>query len=148
MLTIANSGDSKLLSLYFFRLREPPYWMLFSAEVDTKLCEGSITSRVFICKQTTRIIYTRHTPRYFWLILSIHWGHKTFGQVLNISDPRDSMPVSSTLVMDLNPVAQKQELRIKGLLLSPCKFLPERGPREVWIRLQISNLSEWIYQSW
>ena len=62
MLTIANSSDSKLLSLYFFRLREPPYWMSHPVMVDTKCREGSMSSRVFICEQSTRIICTRHTP--------------------------------------------------------------------------------------
>ena len=41
MMTSANSSDSKLLSLYFCRLQEPPYWMLFPAMVDSKLCEDS-----------------------------------------------------------------------------------------------------------
>ena len=63
VLTIANSSDSKLLSLYFFRLREPPYWMSFPVKVDTKLREGSMLSRVFICEHSTRNICTRHTPK-------------------------------------------------------------------------------------
>ena len=46
----------------FFRLWEPPYWMLFPVKVDTKLCEGSMLSRVFICEHSTRIICTCHTP--------------------------------------------------------------------------------------
>ena len=33
-----------------------------------------------------------------------------FGQVLNIHDPRESMPVFSTSILGLNAVAQKQEL--------------------------------------
>ena len=40
---------------------------------------------------------------------------ETFRQVLNIPDPRDSLPVSPALVMGLNAVAQKQELRPKEL---------------------------------
>ena len=64
MLTIGNSSDSKLLSLYFFRLREPLYWMLFPVKVDTKLREDSMSSRVFICEHLTRIICTPHTPNY------------------------------------------------------------------------------------
>ena len=42
MVSSANLSDSKLLSLYFRRLREPPYWMFFPVMVDTKLCEGSM----------------------------------------------------------------------------------------------------------
>ena len=45
-------------------------------------------------------------------------------QVLNIPEPKDSMPVSSALVMGLNAVAQKQELRPKGL----STFLPAVPP--------------------
>ena len=36
--------------------------MSFPVMVDTKCCEGSMSSRVFICEQLTRIICTRHTP--------------------------------------------------------------------------------------
>ena len=65
MLTITNSSDSRLLSLYFFRLREPPYWMSFPVEVDSKLREGSMPSRVFICEQSTRNVCTYHTPNFY-----------------------------------------------------------------------------------
>ena len=61
MVTSANLSDSKLLSLYFCRLREPPYWMLFPVMVDTKLREGSMSSRFFVREQSTRIICARHT---------------------------------------------------------------------------------------
>ena len=47
-------------------------------------------------------------------------GIETFRQVLNIPNPRDSVPVSSTLVIGLNKVAQKQELSPRG----PFTFLP------------------------
>ena len=47
MMTSANLSDSRLLSLYFCRLWELPYWMLFPAMVDTKLCEGLMLSRIF-----------------------------------------------------------------------------------------------------
>ena len=40
---------------------------------------------------------------------------ETFRQVLNIPKFRDSVPVSSTSVWGLNKVAQKQEVRPKGL---------------------------------
>ena len=36
--------------------------MSFPVKVDTKLCKGLMLSRVFICDQLTRIIFTRHTP--------------------------------------------------------------------------------------
>ena len=36
--------------------------MSFPVKVDTKLCEGSMSSQVFICEQSTLIICTRHTP--------------------------------------------------------------------------------------
>ena len=42
------------------------------------------------------------------------------GQVLNLPDPRDSIPVSSTTVWGLNKVTQQQELRPKG----PPAMLP------------------------
>ena len=74
MRTITNSSDSKLLSLYFFRLREPPYWMSFPVEVDTKLREGSMSSRVFICEQSTRIICTRHTPS---VVVELKFSNRT-----------------------------------------------------------------------
>ena len=45
---------------------------------------------------------------------------ETFRQVLNIPDPRENIPVSSCLVMGLNPEAQKQEAKSKG----PSPFLP------------------------
>ena len=64
MMTSANSSDSKVLSLYFSCLREPPYWMLVPVMVDTKLREGSMSSRLFVPKQSTRIICTCHTPSY------------------------------------------------------------------------------------
>ena len=37
--------------------------MSFPVMVDTKCCEGSMSSRVFICEQSTQIIYTHHTPK-------------------------------------------------------------------------------------
>ena len=64
MVTSANSSESTLLPLYFCRLWEPPYWMLFSVMVDTKPREGSMSSRFFVRKELTRIICTRHTPIY------------------------------------------------------------------------------------
>ena len=36
--------------------------MSFPVMVDTKCREGSMSSQVFICEQSTRIICTRHTP--------------------------------------------------------------------------------------
>ena len=36
---------------------------------------------------------------------------ETFRQVLNLPDPRDNIPVSSTTVWGLNDVASQQELR-------------------------------------
>ena len=36
---------------------------------------------------------------------------ETFRHILNFPDPRDSIPVSSTTVWDLNKVASQQELR-------------------------------------
>ena len=51
-------------------------------------------------------------------------GIETFRQVLNIPVPRDSMPVSSASVMGLNAVAQKQELRPRGLLLFSLPIPP------------------------
>ena len=69
MMTSANSSDSKLLSLYFCYLREPPYWMLVPVMVDTKLREGSMSSRFFVREQSTRIICTRHTLSYSDLCL-------------------------------------------------------------------------------
>ena len=45
---------------------------------------------------------------------------ETFRQGLNIPNPRDSMPVSSTSVWGLNKVDQQQELRPKG----PSAMLP------------------------
>ena len=57
-----TSANSKLLSLYFCCLREPPYWMLVPEMVDTKLREGSMSSRFFLREQSTQIICTRHTP--------------------------------------------------------------------------------------
>ena len=47
---------------------------------------------------------------------------ETFRQVINITNPRDSMPVFSTSVWDLNQVAQKLELRskVRLLLSDPC----------------------------
>ena len=72
---------------------------------------------------------------------------ETFRQVLNIPDPRDSMPVSSASVWGLNEVAQQRELRPKGpsamLPLSPTlkealdrcgKFATDRG-RQVYDRV-------------
>ena len=40
--------------------------MSFPVMVDTKCREGSMSSRVFICEQSTRIICTRHTPNSVW----------------------------------------------------------------------------------
>ena len=54
MVTSANLSNSKLLSLYFCRLREPPYWMLFPVMVDTKLHEGLMSSRSKFCLQAIR----------------------------------------------------------------------------------------------
>ena len=34
--------------LYFCRLLEQPYWMLFPVMVDTKLREGSMSNRFFV----------------------------------------------------------------------------------------------------
>ena len=36
--------------------------MSFPVMVDTKCPEGAMSSRVFICEQSTRVICTRHTP--------------------------------------------------------------------------------------
>ena len=83
MMTSANSSDSKLLTLYFCCLREPPYWMLFPVMVDTKLCEGSMSSRFFVREQSTPIICTRHTPsvhkvdtKYQWKLMLKNWKKK------------------------------------------------------------------------
>ena len=48
----------------FFCLREPPCWMSFPVEVDTKLREGLMSSRVFICEESTQIICIHHTPNF------------------------------------------------------------------------------------
>ena len=45
---------------------------------------------------------------------------ETFRQVLKLTDPRDSIPVSSTSVWGLNKVTQQQELRPKD----PSAMLP------------------------
>ena len=45
---------------------------------------------------------------------------ETFRQVLNLPDPRDSIPMSSTTVLGLNDVASQQVLRPKV----PLAMLP------------------------
>ena len=54
-----------------------------------------------------------------------------FRQVLNIPDPRDSMPVLSTSILGLNKVAQQRELRPKGPCHVPSQSYSKRGPRQI-----------------
>ena len=60
MMTSANSSDSKLLSLYFCCLREPPYWMLVLVMVDTKLREGS--KSIFLSTSNRPELFALVTP--------------------------------------------------------------------------------------
>ena len=43
--------------------------MLFPVMADTKLREGSMLSRFFVCEQSTQIICTRHTPMLYTISL-------------------------------------------------------------------------------
>ena len=68
---------------------------------------------------------------------------ETFRQVLNISDPRFCMPVSSASVMGLKAVGHKQEPRPKG----PSTFLTANNPLKEALEkfeqdFKIANLPE------
>ena len=45
--------------------------MLFPVMVDTKLREGSMSSRFFVREQSTQIICTRHTPSAYDIYIKI-----------------------------------------------------------------------------